>query len=121
MKRGAFSSDFQPLREKRQDTKNIAVDLQRFRLTTGAPIFIDFKSIPYKDTEVVEWWDRLQLAQTVQEQIKNGKVSEAVAVLRGRGITHLILQPGPPLLAPDIEETYADDFYRVYRLAPSPK
>ena len=38
----------------------IAVDLQRFRLFTGVPIYVDFKSIPYKDTEVLEWFRRLK-------------------------------------------------------------
>ncbi len=34
-----------------------------FRLYTGAPIFINWKSHPYKDTEVLEWYRRLQLAE----------------------------------------------------------
>ena len=33
----------------------IPVGLQRFRLHTGAPIFVDVKSIPYKDVDVIEW------------------------------------------------------------------
>ncbi len=30
-----------------------------FRIATGAPILINLKSHPYKDTEVIEWYHRL--------------------------------------------------------------
>jgi hypothetical protein len=33
-----------------------------------APIFVDFKAIPYKDDEVLEWSTRLDKARTVEEQ-----------------------------------------------------
>ena len=38
----------------------VPLDLQRFRLHTGAPIVVDFKAIPYKDVEVLEWHERLR-------------------------------------------------------------
>ncbi len=60
--RGSLSSDFKPLPDKRRDQKIIPIDLQRFRLYTGVPIYVDFKSIPYKDTDVLEWHDRLRFA-----------------------------------------------------------
>jgi hypothetical protein len=36
--------------------------LESFRIETGAPTFVDLKSIPYKDADVVEWYRRLVLA-----------------------------------------------------------
>ena len=36
------------------------MDFQRFRLATGAPIFIEFKAIPYKDIEVRSYYDHYQ-------------------------------------------------------------
>jgi hypothetical protein len=36
--------------------------LESFRIETGAPVFIDVKSIPYRDADVVEWYRRLLLA-----------------------------------------------------------
>ncbi len=48
--RGAFSTNFTPA--PRKGSNLIAIDLQSFRLVTGAPLYVDFKSIPYRDDEV---------------------------------------------------------------------
>lgn len=37
-------------------------DLNNFRLYTGAPTFINWKSHPYKDTDVLEWYHRVQIS-----------------------------------------------------------
>ena len=34
--------------------------LENFRLVTGAPVLADFDSIPYRDEDVMEWYQRLQ-------------------------------------------------------------
>src|SRR5206468_3706267 len=46
--RGSPSTTFVSLREAVGENR-VPIDLQRFRLATGAPIYVDFKSIPYKD------------------------------------------------------------------------
>ena len=51
----SLSADFKPMPARKQDSRLIASDLQQFRLHTGAPIYVDFKAIPYKDVEVIEW------------------------------------------------------------------
>ncbi len=114
--RGSLSSDFKPLAQKKQDARIIPVDMQRFRLHTGAPIFVDFKSIPYKDTEVLEWRGRIRVAQAVQEQIREGKLGEALGELRRRGVTHLVLPAGQNLESRDIAKIYEDGNYRVWRV-----
>ena len=85
--------------DKRQDKRVIPYDLQRFRLYTGAPIWIDFKAIPYKDAEVLEWLDRLRVAQGLQEQVRAGDLAGAVGEMRHRGITHLVVpaRDAPPI------------------------
>ncbi len=35
--------------------------MESFRIETGAPVFVDLKSIPYRDADVVEWYRRLML------------------------------------------------------------
>jgi hypothetical protein len=114
--RGGLSSDFKPLPEKRHDQRIIPVDLQGFRLATGAPIFVDFKSIPYKDTEVVEWRARLQFAQTVQEQTRKGQLTKALPELRRRGVTHLVAPSAQDLQAHGLRKVYGDAYYQVYLL-----
>ena len=37
-------------------------DLNNFRIYTGAPTFINWKSHPYKDTDVLEWYHRVQVS-----------------------------------------------------------
>ena len=114
--RGSLSSDFKPLPDKQSDRRVIPVDLQRFRLSTGAPIFVDFKSVPYKDTDVLEWYERLGFAQAALKELRAGRLSEALAALRPRGITHLVLPAAMELRGPDVEQVYADEHYRMYRV-----
>jgi hypothetical protein len=117
--RGSLSSDFKPLAEKKTDQRVLSVDLQRFRLFTGAPIFVDFKSIPYQDTEVLEWYERLRpFTETVWRELHAGRFDRPLADLRARGVTHLIAPAGQKLEHPALSEVYKDDGYRVYRLNP---
>lgn len=37
--------------------------LQEFRLVTGAAALADFKSIPYRDVEVLDWYERVRMAE----------------------------------------------------------
>jgi hypothetical protein len=114
--RGSLSSDFEPLREKRRDKRVIPYDFQRFRLHSGAPLFVDFKSVPYRDDEVLKWQDRIRVAQEVQQKLDAGRLSDALVELRNHNITHLVLQASQELQAPGVKEVYADKYYRVYRL-----
>jgi hypothetical protein len=114
--RGSLSSDFKPLPDKQTDRRVIPVDLQRFRLYTGAPIFVDFKAVPYRDTDVLEWYARLGLARAALEEVRGGRLSEALDELRARGITHLVLPAASELRRPGVEQVYHDAYYRVYRL-----
>ena len=91
------SSDFKPLAAKKRDALVIPVDLQRFRLATGVPIFVDFKAIPYKDTDVLEWYKRLRFARSCQQQIQAGHLADTLVALRRQRITHLVVPAGTDL------------------------
>jgi hypothetical protein len=112
---GSLSSDFKPLAEKQQDARIIPVNLQRFRLYTGAPIFVDFKSIPYRDTDVIKWRFRLEIAEFAQKLGDNN-----VWKLRYAGVTHTVVPTGTKRTAPDSEiKIYGDAYYEVYRVLPT--
>ncbi|MBI1914236.1 MAG: hypothetical protein HYS12_05800 [Planctomycetes bacterium] len=113
---GSLSSDFKPLPEKRRGDGVIPYDFQRFRLHCEAPLFVDFKSVPYKDVEVLEWRDRLRVAQSVQKKMDVGRLSEALDELCRHGVTHLLLPAEKELPSKELEEVYKDEYYRVYRL-----
>ncbi len=117
LKAGSLSSDFKPLADKQRDARVIPVDLQRFRLVTGVPIFVDFKSIPYKDVEVLEWYARLRWSEDLLKRIRMGEVHDALAELRDRGITHLVLRAEQELESDGLEIVHEDAAYRVYRLS----
>jgi hypothetical protein len=112
--RGSLSSDFKPLADKRLDKRVIPPDLQRFRLGTGVPIFVDFKSIPYKDIEVIEWRDRIRFAQDIQVRMAKGDQEGALNLLGEKGITHVVVPIGQTLESG--EKVHEDEHYRVYRL-----
>lgn len=105
------SSDFRPapaVIEKRI----VPLEMQRFRLFTGAPILVDFKAIPYQDEEVLEWWRRLQFAQDFQE----GRLpkEQALRRLADYGITHIVSRHD--ITWPELKLLYRDDSYRVYHV-----
>ncbi len=114
--RGSLSSDFKPLADKKQDGSVIPVDLQGFRLATGAAIFIDFKSIPYKDTDVLEWYARVRFAREVPQRFKDGKRSEVVEEMRRRGVTHLVAPVRWKLKGDGLKKIYNDEYYEVFSL-----
>jgi hypothetical protein len=116
--RGSLSSDFKPVAEKRRDMRIIPVGLQCFRLHTGAPIYVDFKAIPYKDGEVIEWRKRLRVVETVRKQLDAGQIPEALAELRRVRVTHLIVPAQLRLAGHGLVQLYEDPSYRVYKLTP---
>jgi hypothetical protein len=93
------------------------VKMQDFRLFTGAPIYIDFKSIPYKDSDVIEWYRRIQLAERFYET----KDCQVLQDISDEGVTHIVLSGTDlPLACPLIEETYRDPDFTVFKLLPDP-
>ena len=114
--RGSLSSDFKPVVEKRADDRVIPVDLQGFRLATGAPIFIDFKSIPYKDVEILEWHSRLSLAYEIQQELGRNDPEHALNWLASRGVTHVVRPAHAPLNSSRLEKVFEDTHYFLYRL-----
>jgi hypothetical protein len=112
--RGVYSASFMPPPVGKQKTF-ISVDLQRFRLFTGAPIYVDYKSIPYKDVDVIEW--RRRLGQTEKwYKAKDWSNPAMLKEMRDEGITHVVMPADGPELGAGFEEKFADDYYRVYRI-----
>jgi hypothetical protein len=101
-----------------EDTKKpgevylVPVKMQDFRLTTGAPSYIDFKSIPYKDTDVLEWYRRQRLAGKFY-RTHDCELLEELAW--ENGITHVVLPHNDSAQdCPNLLEIYQDTSYGVY-------
>lgn len=100
----------------------IPARMQDFRLETGAPAFADFKSIPYRGYEVLEWYNRIQLLDRFYRRRPKAikcrflsRFSETYAV------THIVLEEDQfGLTCSGLEELYNDGLYGVYALELEP-
>ena len=112
--RGTASTTFTPPPRPSFETNLIPVDLQRFRLDTGVPIYVDFKSVPYLDTEVLEWQSRMRQCEAWYASDWNavGRAQE----LRAAGITHVVGLATKPIKADSLEEIFPGAAYIVYRV-----
>lgn len=110
--RGVYSNTF--VRPPAADRPGI-FEIARFRLATGAPIFADFKSIPYRDDEVLEWHRRVATAErwfANPDWDATGAASEMNLV----GITHVVAPASVPLKCSRLEPVFDGGAYRVYRV-----
>lgn len=113
--RGAVSNTFKPPPRAKEGTNQIPVDLQRFRLATGARVYVDFKSVPYSGAEVEEWFRRMALASELLAD-DTWSTPGRRATLKREGITHVVRPRTKPLAADYLEEVHRDDGYIVYRV-----
>jgi hypothetical protein len=92
--------------------------IETFRLDTGIPAFVDLKSIPYRDTDVLEWYRRLQLANQFYET-EGDVCAQSQAISRAEGVTVFLL---PSKIAnracPAWQVEYSDADFSVMRVLP---
>jgi hypothetical protein len=114
--RGTASTSFTPPPRSTPGATLIPVDLLRFRLFTGAPLYVDFKSVPYKDTDVLEWKRRLDLCLSwyAAKDWDRGVRADVTTA----GVTHVLTTVDRDVHGNGLERVYADDIYRVYRIRP---
>jgi len=110
---GSASASFLPAPRISEKSEHIPVDLQRFRVLAGAPLYVDFKAIPYKDVEVLEWHRRFE------------KCRDWYAILHGgakdlrppeNGVTHIVVPAKFSLSEPDYSIIYEDTAHKLYRV-----
>ena len=110
--RGVYSNTF----KKPPDPNGPNIfEIARFRLATAAPIFVDFKSIPYRDVEVLEWHRRVGLAEkwfANPDWDATGIIDEVTR----EGITHVVAPTAVPLKSARLEVSAECGAYRVYRV-----
>jgi hypothetical protein len=96
----------------------IPIKMQDFRLATGAPVFIEYKSIPYTDREVMEWYSRiLKASRFYRTTIPNTVCDLLARFAMDYGITHVVLENNyaePQCLSG--YRLYGDRYYTVYKL-----
>ncbi|HEY3382686.1 MAG TPA: DUF6798 domain-containing protein [Vicinamibacterales bacterium] len=96
----------------------IPPDLQRFRTYGGAPAFVDYKSHPYKDVEVIEWDRRLHLAQRFYAGQNDCTALEFITA--HYRISHVVLDRRvSQTVCAGLAPVFVDDSYGVYRIVPA--
>ena len=90
------------------------IKMQDFRIAAGAPVFIDFKSIPYRADEVLEWYRRVQMADRFY---KTGDCAVLGLILGEYPLTHVVMETGPQKhLCPQLQLVYHDEAYELYQV-----
>lgn len=107
-----------------QPTHNYLIPLkyETFRLAAGVPVFIDWKSHPYRDVEVIEWHDRIALAKAFYGAENSEAAARALAAIQLKApVTHVMVESGQDYLLHALpgETIFQDDKYLVRQL-PAP-
>jgi hypothetical protein len=85
-----------------------------FRLMAGAPSYGDFLSIPYRDSDVLEWYRRYLGVNRFFDKAECGMLAE----FSQKGVTDVILPAGFPVQCPQLTLIHEDEFYGIYSLSP---
>ncbi len=94
-----------------EQTFLIPIKMQDFRLATGAPVYVDFKSIPYQADEVIEWYRRIRLADSFYQSTD---CSVLETILKEQLVSHVVSSNS--LVCSSLDMIYHDDSYSVYRV-----
>lgn len=90
--------------------------MAEFRLHTGAPILVTFKSHPYKDVEVIEWQERVFAANDFYNDPTCDKLD---ALINRYDITHAVLESGQlDSGCIGAQERYRGDSFRILEMTP---
>ena len=92
--------------------------MENFRLVTGAPIYVDFKSVPYRDQDVQEWYRRVRWVDAFYRNTTNPcKILRTAA--SSESITHVVVEAESPVnTCTGVILNYQDDHFRIYSLNP---
>lgn len=87
----------------------------RFRLVTGKPIVANWKTHPYKDVEVLEWYERINaLDEVYSAQPEQARFERAVEVGSRYGVTHWVLPVGDLQSAVGLSRIHVDKRFAVF-------
>jgi hypothetical protein len=93
----------------------IPIDMEVFRLRTGVPILVDWKTHPYRDTEVIEWYQRLRIADRFYRSGRDSALQILSEIYDEYGVTHVVLRTDSDKMTGILRRPiYGDDKYVVY-------
>jgi hypothetical protein len=96
----------------------IPVRWRYFRLSTGAPVFVDFWFIPYSDIAVLEWHKRLGLAEAFYAAKDDTRCQMMKAMAESYGVTHVVVRESETPACPAWRLTFQNRDYALYSVGP---
>ncbi|MBV7335473.1 hypothetical protein KFU94_45970 [Chloroflexi bacterium TSY] len=92
----------------------VPTHMAEFRLATGVPVVVTFKSHPYKDVEVIEWQERVNAVNDFYANIS----CDGIEALAARyGITHVVFVHEQFFDGcASIRNIHLDDHYGVFQI-----
>jgi hypothetical protein len=110
-RRGAASSTFLPVPPS---DRPAIFEMQRFRLGTGAAVYVDFKSVPYHEDDVLEWYRRVRSCEWLYAFPQWGR--GIASSLRFEGITHAVFPNSTVQVAPNWPVILRTATYTLYQV-----
>jgi hypothetical protein len=93
----------------------IPPDVETFRLAARVPIFVDRKSHPYKDTQLIEWFNRVESAKDFYASSGDTACSILQNMSDKYGITHVISESSIANCGM-LHESYRDVDFVIYEV-----
>lgn len=75
-----------------KDQYFVPTNLEDFRLETGVPIFVDLKSHPYKASEVIEWYNRIKIANNIINKDSTVNFALVDTLTKKYGVTAFVFE-----------------------------
>ncbi len=70
----------------------IPIEREQFRLATGVPVFVDWKVFPFRSSETLAWYDRIQKVNALYGAKTQAEAIEALrAIHKIAPITHIVV------------------------------
>jgi hypothetical protein len=109
--------DFVAAHKSPGDIYMVPSKMEDFRLVTGAPILVDFKSTPDRDADIVEWYERLQWISWFYTG-SDDPCTLLNDIASRYGVTQVVVQRhiGTKVCG-SLNVVYEDASYKIYALA----
>jgi len=96
----------------------IPPDFHAFRMTAQVPVFVDEKSHPYNDAEVIEWFSRLQAAKKFYKADGDEACGLLENLIAEYGITYVLFHNESVVPQCDmLQEVCRDSTFSIYAVA----
>jgi hypothetical protein len=110
-------TDYVAKTSKADDLYLIPPELENFRLRTGAPVLVDNKTHPYKDIELIQWYDRIQIAHNFYNADTEGACNILLEIINVYPVSHVVMQNKAWKIDCNfIYPIYQDNSFVVYKI-----